>query len=234
MRKLLSFISIFTFFFTLNVFAKQESNGKVIALKGDVYILEYQKGYKKTRLFVKAVVNPQDIILTSENGAVKIKLADGSSIFIKQNSRIKFSFVSKKSQRIQVSEGGILSRVSKLTVNKGFSVNTPNSVAGVRGTKFIVEHDENKKENRVDVYEGKVDYDQISVSRAKKIESVRGKIVTGHERKYSKKSQAITKGGAISASSDSSSTKRSINNELLNKYESLIDEDVNISGWEFN
>jgi hypothetical protein len=192
-------------------------NGKVLALKGTVHIMQYKKAYKKVPLVRNQTIYPRDIIITSKNGVAVIGLADGSRITIKQNSRVKFSLVSRKSQRIKVSNGGILAKVKKLKSQKGFSVNSPSGVAGVRGTKFSVEYDEKSKDKKVDVYEGEVDYSQDYHTQRQKVKLPSGKAVS------------VKKGNKRMIKVRKSDPK------TLKKYNKILEEFTeNLNGWEFN
>ncbi len=214
MRKL-----IFTFFIILTVTITSISlyargNGKVTAIKGKVFIMKYRKAYKKSSLRKGQTILPNDIILTSKNGIVKIVLADRSVVTIRQNSRVKFSLVSSKSQRIKVGRGGILAKVSKLRSKKGFNVNTPNGVAGVRGTKFSVEYDENDRKNDVDVYHGSVNYTR--------------------DGRVSRSTVSLGKGKAATSGKNGLELRKS-DPKTLKKYQTLFDESgENISIWELN
>jgi hypothetical protein len=194
----------------------RSGNGKINFVQGKAYILQYTRGYKKIAAKVNQLVTPQDIIMTEAKAIVKVRLADGSSIHVRGNSRVKFAFVSKRSQQINVGKGGVLSQVSKLQSRKSFQVTTPTAVAGVRGTKFIVEHDEKSEDSSVDVYEGKV-----------ALSSYEG----------NKRSSSNLEGGnaLYLSKSQSRSFKRSADPNILRKYESAVDEAATlISGWEFN
>jgi hypothetical protein len=198
---------------SISLYAK--GNGKVIAVKGKVYIMKYRRAYKKVQLTKGQLIYPNDIILTSKNGIVRIALADRSQVTIRQNSRVKFSLVSSKSQRIKVGKGGLLAKVSKLRGKKGFNVNTPHGVAGVRGTKFSVEYDEDVKKNDVDVYHGTVDYSR--------------------DGRVSRSTISLGKGKAASDSKRGGIRLRKSDPKTLKKYESLFDESGdNISIWELN
>ncbi len=213
----------------------QGGNGKVVAYKGKVYILQYQKGYKQIRVTKNIKIYPKDIVLTKRASVVKIRLADGSHVTIKPNSRVQFSYVSKKSQRISLGRGGLLSKVNKLRSKKGFAVNTPSSLAGVRGTKFVVEYDENAKQNKIDVYEGQVNLNHDVVTTKKTSLKVGNRRFNGKTRVINRRKSALKKGNAITYGNRGRSKKRTANTKLLKTYESMIeDEAIEVSGWEYN
>ncbi len=222
--------------FTMTSYTKgQRGNGKVVAYKGKVYILQYQKGYKQIRVTKNIRIYPKDIILTKRYSVVKVRLADGSYVTIKPNSRVQFSYVSQKSQRISLGKGGLLSKVNKLRSKKGFAVNTPSSLAGVRGTKFVVEYDENSEQNKIDVYEGQVNLNRDVVTKKKISRKIGNKRVSGNVRVINRRKSALKKGNAITYGNRGRSKKRSSNAKLLKTYESMIEsEAIEVSGWEYN
>ncbi len=199
--------------FTLTLFGR--SNGKISVLLGKVYIMEYRKAYKKSLLTANKTISPKDIILTTSNGIVIVRFPDKSSIIVRPNSRVQFSFMSTRSQMINLGNGGVMARVNRLRYKKGFNVNTPNSLAGVRGTQFIVEYNENSKEYNVDVYSGRVNY---------KPKSKKNRVTLN-----------LDKGNALHYDNKKLSSVRISNKETLKKYEEFMKKlSSNISGWEFN
>jgi len=214
MRKLILLFTILTLIVCVDLYGG--NNGKITYVKGNAYILQYSNSFKKSLARTNQSVAPQDIIQTEKGAAVKIRLADGSEVVVKDNSRVQFAYVSKKSQRINVGTDGVLSSVNKLKSQKGFNVNTPTSVAGVRGTKFIVEYDETKSSSSVDVYEGKVEL--------------------GRDKENSRMTTDITAGSALSMSSkDAAMIKRTSDPETLKNYEAMVEEAAaSVSGWEYN
>ncbi len=232
MKKLI--IMVFAFLLSQHVYGA--GTGKVIAYKGKVYLLRYQKGYKKVPVKRNLLINSKDIVLTERSGVVKIRLADGSNITIRSNSRIQFSFVSMKSQRINVGNGGLLSKVNKFRGKKGYHVNTPTTVTGVRGTKFIVEYNEIDKGNRVEVYGGKVSYSRDTVRIKRKMVSFNGGFKLRKMRDIHRHSVNVGKGNGYHSKGQYRSSKQKADIELLKKYEALINDFDNIefSGWEYN
>ncbi len=235
MKKILLLASLL-FALTITSYAKgQRGNGKVVAYKGKVYILQYQKGYKQIPITRNKRIYPKDIILTKASSVVKIRLADGSHVTIKPNSRVQFSYISQKSQRISLGKGGLLSKVNKLRSKKGFAVNTPTSLAGVRGTKFVVEYDENAKQNNIDVYEGQVNLDHDVVTKKKTSRKIGNRRFTGVARVINRRKSTLKKGNAITYGNRGRSKKRSSNPKLIKTYESMIESDaIEVSGWEYN
>lgn len=217
----------------LAIFSKNShGHGEILAYKGKVYVLEYKKGYKKVEVTGNRSIEPKDIIMTGKKSRVKIRLADGSEAIIKENSRIEFGFLSEKSQRIEVGTGGIMSKVNKVTVKKGYSVNSPESFIGVRGTQYVVEYDENKKTSNVDVYEGAVN---IKRKLKKKV------LTQGENKQINYKHQIrssetyVKQGKGITYSNKKILKVRDSSEERLKNYEGLAKEQAKeISGWEYD
>ncbi len=234
MKTLMIMVFALTFLINLNVYGA--GTGKVTAYKGKAYLLQYQNGYKKVAIRRNLSVHPKDIVLTKGSGVVKIRMADGSSVTIRPNSRVQFSFVSSKSQRINVGNGGLLSKVNKLRGKKGYHVNTPTTVAGVRGTKFIVEYNEADKGNRIDVYEGKVSYSRESVNIRRKMVPHNGGFKMQKMRDIRRSRESVGKGDGLYSKGKSGSSKLKADPKLLKDYEALIgsSDDIEISGWEYN
>ncbi len=234
MKKLITMVFALTLLLNLDAFAA--GTGKVIAFKGKAYLLQYQRGYKKVPIKRNMLVHSKDIVLTKASAVVKIRLADGSSVTIRPNSRIQFAFVSNKSQRINVGNGGMLSKVNKLRGKKGYHVDTPTTVAGVRGTKFIVEYNEADKSNRIDVYDGKVSYSRETVRIKNKMVPHNGGFKMQKMRDIHRSRKRVGKGGRLEFKDKSRMSKQSADPKLLKEYESLMDgsDNIEVSGWEYN
>ena len=101
-----------------------------------------------------------------------LKLSDGSDIELDKNTSVKLSSVRRTGARnetvLKLSRGAIRSRVDALPSRARYSVVTPISVAGVRGTDFSVTYDpvpsnataSGVDNSDVDVFEGTVEVEQ--------------------------------------------------------------------------
>lgn len=115
-----------------------------------------------------------DSIRTYPNSSCDIKL--GEHIFrLKENSNLELIDIDKeKSIRFGLLSGEILNKLSKLPPESSFSLETPEAVNGVRGTKFLVSR---KEEKGTEVY---VTEETVHVeSKDKKDKSV----ICGHDQK---------------------------------------------------
>ena len=104
------------------------------------------------------IVKEKDEIKTAEDSFCDIKI--GSSIIrIKEKSDVIVSSLLRKGNlentQLGLDRGRMLCKPKKLLKSESFIVKTPTAVAGVRGTKFIVEAD-SIKTTRIKVFDGKV------------------------------------------------------------------------------
>lgn len=98
-------------------------------------------------------LQPQDILKTNDNANVKIQLAEGSSIFIKENSWWEIKDFSSKQEFI-LNQGEVLVSVAKSDVQKVFIIHTSLAEIHVYGTAFKVSAGGERVE--VEVLEGEV------------------------------------------------------------------------------
>jgi hypothetical protein len=91
-------------------------------------------------------VSPKDEIQTSENADVQIIFKSGRAVKLKENSmlRVEAENPGTKAPVTTLIKGKVLAKILKASgaIKPGdnvFTVQTPNAVAGVRGTSFLVE-----------------------------------------------------------------------------------------------
>ena len=141
-------------------FANAADVGKFIEVKNYVFMLKNGKPP-----FIKAkvgdTVSQSDVISTGVHSAAVIKFFDGNKITISSNSRVILNeYLSKKKALIKLTKGKVTATVVPKVVRKikqsknYFKIETPIAVAGVRGTKFSVQH---KDFTVVKVYKGLVE-----------------------------------------------------------------------------
>jgi len=104
------------------------------------------------------VLRENDKIVTGESASCDVRLGE-SVIRLKEKSVMFVSALLKQGGSENVAlgldMGKLLCKPKKLMKNESFIVRTPTAVAGVRGTKFIVETD-TQKTTRIKVFDGKV------------------------------------------------------------------------------
>ncbi len=113
--------------------------GSIEKLMGKVYVAHYpERRYRKAHEKEPLYLN--DRIKTGPASKALIRLIDGSEVHLAEVSRIKLTRFFLKEQKRQA-EVDLLSGTLRAVVSKTkgtFSVNTPNSIAGVKGTDFVV------------------------------------------------------------------------------------------------
>lgn len=108
---------------------------------------------------VKDDVRWNDLIQTEKSGRARIGLTDGSILSVGSNSQLKIAQHDASSQQTQVEldYGKLRSRVVAITKPGGkYQVRTPNAVAGVVGTDFVIFFNPETGVTTVIVYSGTV------------------------------------------------------------------------------
>jgi len=111
----------------------------------------------------KSVIKEKMSVITMENSKVRIKTKDGGFINLGQKTKVYFETMKGDPKKEEISETGIkllwgkiYSNVKKKVESGGkYEVKTGSVVAGVRGTKFLVEAEKNGTTD-LTVYEGVV------------------------------------------------------------------------------
>jgi len=100
-------------------------------------------------------------IQTSAGAKVEIQLDEGSVVRVGPNTKFSLSAYAysagSRNTNVDLQNGSMSMRVTKLTGGSQFKVSTVTAVAGVRGTYFYINYDEKSKEVGVAVYSGEVE-----------------------------------------------------------------------------
>jgi len=115
-------------------------------------------------------INEKDVVRTGDKSSVRFKYDETKFSIIDANSEVRFEnlktqMVEKKTLfkkkevpvqniNLKVLKGGVFSKVKNLDQASNFSINTPSSVCGVRGTSFEVTQGE---EAQISVLDGQVE-----------------------------------------------------------------------------
>ena len=99
-------------------------------------------------------LSKKDSVRTGENGEAIVILYDSSFINLEPNTEITIEQLSKSNTKVKQDSGETWNKFSKITGMSGYEVETPNTVATIRGTEFLINADEEK----IIVVEGIVDY----------------------------------------------------------------------------
>ncbi len=109
-------------------------------------------------LEINEIIKEKDIIITGADAFCDLKIGD-SIVRIKEKSKVVISSLLKQTNMekttLDLGVGKMLCKPKKLLKSDSFIVKTPTAVAGVRGTKFIVEADASKT-TRIKVFDGKI------------------------------------------------------------------------------
>lgn len=122
----------------LSCYGKQkETKALVIATQGNVNCV-----CEKSTLQLKPgmVLSEGDRIVT-ENGTADVQISSAGTIRIREMTSVSVETVGN-SASVKMTRGTLFARVSKMSADGNFTVNTPTAIAGVRGTNFVVTHDE--------------------------------------------------------------------------------------------
>ncbi len=91
-------------------------------------------------------------VRTKDNSEATVVLLEGEVMHLQPNTEIKLDQISNNKIKILQLAGETLNKVTKISGITEYSVETPSTVATVRGTEFAINDDE------VDVADGEVDY----------------------------------------------------------------------------
>lgn len=137
-------------------------NAKVTFVAGDVKV----KSNINAQSFIPkvgALLNSSHIIITGDKASVDVSFSNSSAVRIKQNSELAIKTLvesdGKVVEELSLKKGMMLANVNKKKQSDEFKVYTPTIIAGVRGTRFMVEVKPGKESeflSRVVVSEGTV------------------------------------------------------------------------------
>ncbi len=133
---------------TIALAEPQEVTCTIHEIEGDVVV--QRKNAKDWQIIKKGDhLNPGDVIQTRGAAKVGLLFVDGSIIRLRENSILKIKSLSQDSSTgdskssFQMVFGKLMAKVQSLRSEQSlFEVETPTSVAAVKGTIFIVEHDD--------------------------------------------------------------------------------------------
>ena len=138
---------------------EEETFMKAIVLQkiGQAFV---RTGSEKRELHTGDVLQGQLAFFVEVGSEIDLSLANGVRLHIKENSTLDLEKAVLKKDgntyvKMNLSKGGILASIDKTTQNSDFAVVTPTAVAGVRGTVFQVDLNEDQS-TRVSVLNGAV------------------------------------------------------------------------------
>ncbi len=159
--KLKLLISFFFVFFCLS-FAKAQSSGTFMVVKGDVQVKNKIGAIQKAKIGMKVIAS--DTISSGAEGRAKIVMSDKNIINISPDTIVeleKYIYDPAKDDKqvtLNVLQGKVRTTVEQKydgEKNK-FHVKTPSAVAGVRGTDFLTSYSPATKEMKLVTFKGQV------------------------------------------------------------------------------
>jgi hypothetical protein len=111
-------------------------------------------------LSADSIVIPNLTIIKTTSGKGSVLLPDNSMISIASNTELSINYTENAVSIFQ-SLGSTYHRVESLVTGKTYQVQTPGTLAAVRGTKFAVTYDKKKSLTKVAVTESKVAVSRI-------------------------------------------------------------------------
>ena len=136
--------------------AQEQSAGQISRMIPDVNL---QHGPKVRLASTGVKVQWGDLVTTDSNGRARVLLDDGSILNVGSNSQIRVVQHDAANQRtqIQMAYGRLRASAIRLTrPGSSFEVRTPTAVAGVVGTDFSLEFE--NEITSIHVYEGSVNF----------------------------------------------------------------------------
>ncbi len=133
------------------------SEARAIAIVGNV--VAHTRDGRDVPLFKDSAIPEQATIITAEGGRAIIQLPDGTRVVVRELSKLALSALhaqtgpSAPASKLKLIAGRFWSSFTK-AVGHNLEIETPNAIAGVRGTEFQVAVGEGK--SNLAVYDGKV------------------------------------------------------------------------------
>jgi hypothetical protein len=137
----------FAGYYTVTSFSKYHAQNEsyvISNVSGDVKI-KHEGVEVATPAEKYQTVSPKDVIQTEGSSDVEVVLKKGNAVKLKENSALRVDEADKRTKApvTALLKGKVLAKVAKASANvmpgdSVFTVQTPNAVAGVRGTEFIV------------------------------------------------------------------------------------------------
>ncbi len=86
---------------------------------------------------IGAVLGEGGSVKTGDDGIIDIRFTDGTAMRITENSFLSIDDISLTTVAVGLKKGRLISKFTKLFSNQKFSVESPSTVAGIRGTELI-------------------------------------------------------------------------------------------------
>jgi len=166
--------------------SKEENKIVLVKKKGEVFYFDEEK-IDWEELSVGSEIKKGTFLKTGKNSEAILEFGKKSAIVISQNTSIKITealFEKKdiKEVKIRTSKGKIWSIIEQLPLpDSKFEIETPNAVAGIRGTAFLVKVDDVLLKTKVSVFKGEVNVISKSTLNSVIVKENKTTIVQGEE-----------------------------------------------------
>jgi hypothetical protein len=143
---------------------EEKPAASLIKVEGDGDAMLRRKNGMESRAGVPLSLYAGDKITTDAKSMVELQLPDGSLISVGLNSEYKIESAEKKPGFVawvfQLTKGSMRALVEKSGDKKNVRVrvNTPAGTMGVRGTEFLIEHDEKTELTNLFTFHGAVEF----------------------------------------------------------------------------
>lgn len=124
--------SLLLFIFSTQLFATSFI-GTIKSVKGSVKV-KHDNSISKNRVKSGMSVQAGDLLTSSKNASVEIKLTDNSLVLLDELSTLHFSSLYAATQ----SSGKVLYKITSRDAKNSLKIETPFAVIGIKGTTFIV------------------------------------------------------------------------------------------------
>jgi len=149
----MKFFLILLSFLTL-LSANSDVVGEVLLVDGNVKI-KSKGSIRKKKALVGASIYAGDLVSSSKNSHLKLRLEDNSTLILDELSTLRFNSV-KNTEQIS---GKVLYKITSRDAKNSLKVKTPFAVIGIKGTTFIV--NAQKKEESIALKEGLIGVSSI-------------------------------------------------------------------------
>ncbi len=136
---------------------------EIVSFSGEAKVVN-NNNESSVKVFDGMKLSPGDIVVTGKNAWVKLNIDNNKDLVIGENTRLELSDLSGSkanktdSTSLKLWAGQVWTNIKEsLTFKSKYEIKTPTSVAGVRGTKYLIEYKDNT--TRVGVMSGVVKTD---------------------------------------------------------------------------
>ncbi len=126
---------------------QKETFALIVGVKGTV---DMTRGGTKSRVKINDLIKQGDLIETADGSSASVQLSSGVICQVGPKSAVRLVKLDRQGDTLQMEmdmkKGSVATSSGKQPPKGTYIVNTPTSVAAVRGTEFIVEASENKSD----------------------------------------------------------------------------------------